>query len=498
MKKQLAPSTLPPDLLPSLGRSFTRILLACLTFTLAAAPIAVANDRSANAPPNIVLILADDLGYGEVGCYGQRLIKTPHIDRMAAEGMRFTQFYAGAPLCASSRNVLLTGEHTGHCRVRDNGHPTIQTLRPGDVTLAEAIQPAGYSNAIIGKWAIGGDIPETGGRPEDQGFDHFFGYLNSVGAHNYYPEYLWRNREKVPLGNVVKKVGKGYAGFVGGRATKRVAYSHDLIMQESLQWIRDHRDQPFFLLLTPTIPHANPEARKDIGNGTEVPDLGIYKDKPWTEQNKGHAAMITRLDSGVGDVLSLLKELDIDDQTLVIFTSDNGPHNEAGHNPEFFDANGPLREAKFSLWEGGIRVPTVMRWPSKIEAGQVSDHVGYFGDFMATFCDLAGTEKPAPPHGLDSISFLPTITGQQEKQQQHEFLYWELIGWSPREAVRFDNWKAFRAPLGYGDTLLFDLSKDLSEQQNVADLYPEIVRRAEHYMDASHVDNEHWKAPAKP
>ncbi|REJ69199.1 MAG: N-acetylgalactosamine-6-sulfatase, partial [Planctomycetota bacterium] len=456
------------------------------------------NLQAEDRVPNIILILADDLGYGEVGCYGQRLIQTPRLDRMAAEGMRFTQFYAGASLCASSRNVLLTGEHTGHCRVRDNGHPSIQTLRPADVTLAEVLKPVGYSTAIVGKWAIGGDLPETGGRPEDQGFDFFYGYLNSVAAHNYYPEYLWRNRDKEPLGNVVKKVGKGYAGFVGGRATKRVAYSHDLIMSEALGWIREHRERPFFLLLTPTIPHANPEARKDTGNGTEVPELGIYEDKPWTEQNKGHAAMITRLDTGVGALLDLLDELDLEERTLVIFTSDNGPHNEAGHSPEFFDANGPLREAKFSLWEGGLRVPTIMRWPGVIEPGRVSDHLGYFGDFMATFCELSGGERPTPPHGLDSVSFLPTIRGDDEAQQQHEFLYWELIGWSPREAVRFENWKAIRAPLGFGQTLLFDLSNDLSEQHNVSDKYPDVVRRAERYMDASHVDTEHWKAPPKP
>ncbi|REJ91081.1 MAG: N-acetylgalactosamine-6-sulfatase [Planctomycetota bacterium] len=459
---------------------------------------AMAADAVAKERPNIILILADDLGYGEVGCYGQRLIQTPRLDRMAAEGMRFTQFYAGASLCASSRNVLLTGEHTGHCRVRDNGHPSIQTLRPADVTLAEVLKPVGYSTAIVGKWAIGGDLPETGGRPEDQGFDFFYGYLNSVAAHNYYPEYLWRNRDKEPLGNVVKKVGKGYAGFVGGRATKRVAYSHDLFMSEALGWIREHRERPFFLLLTPTIPHANPEARKDTGNGTEVPDLGIYEGKPWTEQNKGHAAMITRLDTGVGALLDLLDELDLEERTLVIFTSDNGPHNEAGHSPEFFDANGPLREAKFSLWEGGLRVPTIMRWPGVIEPGRVSDHLGYFGDFMATFCELSGGERPTPPHGLDSVSFLPTIRGDAEAQPQHEFLYWELIGWSPREAVRFENWKAIRAPLGFGQTLLFDLSNDLSEQHNVSDKYPDVVRRAERYMDASHVDTEHWKAPPKP
>lgn len=443
--------------------------------------------------PNVIFILADDLGYGELGCYGQKKIKTPNIDQLASNGIRFTQFYAGASLCASSRNVFLTGEHTGHCRVRDNGPPQIQTLRPQDVTVAEKFKEVGYATAVIGKWAIGGDMPETGGRPEDQGFDYFYGYLNSVGAHNYWPRYLWRNREKINLGNVVQDVPPGYAGFVGGMATKKVKYGHDLIMGEAMQWIQRNRGGPFFLYLSPTIPHANPEARKLTGNGTEVPDLGIYAQKDWTEQNKGQAAMISRLDTGVGQVVALLRKLDIDRRTLLIFTSDNGPHNEAGHDPDFFDANGPLRGQKFGLYEGGLRVPTIAVWPGTIEPNRTSDHIGYFGDFMATACELSGATLPTPPHGLDSVSFLPTLLGQQDKQQQHDYVYWELPGWAPRQAIRFGNWKAIRRPLGFGETELYDLSKDLGEEKDVAEQFPGAVQQARAFMDQAHVASPIWK-----
>ncbi len=445
--------------------------------------------------PNIILIVADDLGYGELGCYGQKRIKTPHIDQLASEGMRFTQFYAGASLCASSRNVLLTGEHTGHCRIRDNGPPNTQTLRPEDVTIAEVLKQAGYATAVIGKWAIGGDLPETGGRPEDQGFDYFYGYLNTVHAHNYYPTYLWRNRKKIPLGNVVQEVPPGYAGFVGGMATKKVAYSHDLFMKESLEWIEKNKQGPFFLFLTPTIPHANPEARKLTGNGTEVPELGRYADENWTAQNKGQAAMISRLDSGVGQIVSRLAELGIDKETAIFFTSDNGPHNEAGHDPNFFQAAGPLRGSKFGLYEGGLRVPLLARWTGTIRADQATSQIAYFGDFFATFAALAG--QPLPKTDLDSISLLPTLLDEPKKQQQHPYLYWELHGGHPRQAVRFGRYKAIRNPLGSGKIQLYDLKNDIGESQDLATTKPDIVKQASQYLDQAHRESPIWKDPTR-
>ena len=456
---------------------------------------ATTGDSTIGSRPNIILIVADDLGYGELGCYGQQKIKTPAIDQLAREGMRFTQFYAGASLCASSRNVLLTGEHTGRCRIRDNGPPDIQTLRPDDLTIAEVLRDTGYATAVIGKWAIGGDLPKTGGRPEDQGFDYFYGYLNTVHAHNHYPSYLWKNRQKVPLGNVVQDVPPGYAGFVGGMATKKVAYSQDRFVEESLAWIEQHQAEPFFLLLTPTIPHANPEARKLTGNGTEVPDLGDYADRDWTAQNKGQAAMISHLDAGVGEILAKLNQLKLDKNTVLFFTSDNGPHSEAGHDPDFFNAAGGLRGRKFGLYEGGLRVPLIVRWSGTIEADQVSDHIAYFGDFFATFCQLAGTPMPKDGHPRQSISLLPTLLGEKQAQDKHAYLYWELHGGHPRQAVRFGDYKAIRRPIGSNNIELYNLKNDLAEQHDIAANEPQHVAKAKEMMDAAHSESPLWPDP---
>ncbi|MEK6270819.1 MAG: arylsulfatase [Planctomycetales bacterium] len=462
--------------------------------SIATTPVAavVAEPSESGRQPNIILIVADDLGYGELGCYGQQKIKTPAIDQMAREGMRFTQFYAGASLCASSRNVLLTGEHTGRCRIRDNGPPNIQTLRPEDVTIAEVLRDTGYATAVIGKWAIGGDLPETGGRPEDQGFDYFYGYLNTVHAHNHYPSYLWKNKEKVPLGNVVQNVPPGYAGFVGGMATKKVAYSQDLFVEESLQWIEQHQKDPFFLLLTPTIPHANPEARKLTGNGTEVPDLGTYAKFDWTEQNKGQAAMISHLDTGVGEILAKLNQLQLDKNTVILFTSDNGPHSEAGHDPDFFNAAGGLRGRKFGLFEGGLRVPLIARWTGTIPADAVTDHVAYFGDFFATFCQLAGASIPDDGKERQSISLLPTLLGDTAEQQKHAYLYWELHGGHPRQAIRFGDYKAIRNPIGSNNVQLYNLKKDAAERDDIAAQEPRRVETAKQMMDDAHRESPLW------
>ncbi len=461
---------------------------------IAATPVVgvMAEQSESGRRPNIILIVADDLGYGELGCYGQQKIKTPAIDQMAREGMRFTQFYAGASLCASSRNVLLTGEHTGRCRIRDNGPPNIQTLRPEDVTIAEVLRDTGYATAVIGKWAIGGDLPETGGRPEDQGFDYFYGYLNTVHAHNHYPSYLWKNKEKVLLGNVVQDVPPGYAGFVGGMATKKVAYSQDRFVEESLQWIEQQQESPFFLLLTPTIPHANPEARKLTGNGTEVPDLGAYENLDWTDQNKGQAAMISRLDTGVGEILAKLNQLQLDENTVVFFTSDNGPHSEAGHDPDFFDAAGGLRGRKFGLFEGGLRVPLIARWTGTISANAVTDHVAYFGDFFATFCQLAGASIPDDGKERQSISLLPTLLGDTAEQQKHAYLYWELHGGHPRQAVRFGDYKAIRNPLGSESVALYNLKTDIAEQRDISAKHPQQVATAKQMMNQAHRESPLW------
>ncbi|WP_417735964.1 arylsulfatase [Rosistilla oblonga] len=480
-------------------RTFYRIVAIALA--LLASSIAQA------AKPNIVFILADDLGYGDLGCYGQQVIQTPRIDQMAAEGMRFTNFYAGNTVCAPSRSVLMTGQHMGHTHVRGNaGGPdmAIQSLRDEDITLAEVLKSAGYATGLCGKWGLGDDAP--GGRsglPRRQGFDYFYGYLNQVHAHNYYPEFLWRNEERVDLGNVVQSTGRLHGGFMGGWATKKVAYSHDLIADEALGFIKlnastGENRKPFFLYLSLTIPHANNEAARGIGDGQEVPDYGIYADKDWPNPDKGQAAMITRMDADVGRLLDLLKQLDIDDETIVLFSSDNGPHAEGGQDPERFDPNGPLRGMKRDLTEGGIRVPLIVRWPGKTPPGSTSDHVGYFGDVMATAAELSGAQTP---EGTDSISFVPTLTGHPELQQQHEYLYWEFYERGGKQAVRAKNWKAIRKPWMTGKTQLYDLSTDIGETNDVAEANPEVVKQLEAMMTEAHVEHPNWtvrgRAPAK-
>ncbi|WP_146524837.1 arylsulfatase [Novipirellula artificiosorum] len=443
--------------------------------------------------PNMIFVLADDLGYGDLGCYGQTQIQTPRLDQMAREGMRFTQFYAGNTVCAPSRSVLMTGQHMGHTHVRGNaggGDMTVQSLRDQDVTVAEVLKPVGYTNALVGKWGLG--EVDSEGFVLKQGFDQFYGYLNQVHAHNYYPEFLWRGDQKELLGNVVEPVSKEakYGGFVGGSATKRVDYSHDLFAKEAMQFIDSEKDNPFFLYLALTIPHANNEGSKMTGNGAEVPDYGIYQDRDWSDQDKGQAAMITRMDTDMGRIMDQLTALGIEKNTLVFFTSDNGPHDESRHHLETFNPSGPLRGIKRAMHEGGIRVPAIAWWPGTVPAGQTTEHIAYFGDWMATAAELAGVDAP---ENLDSISFVPTLKGNAAEQQAHDYLYWEFYEQGSRQAVRFGKWKAIREPMFSGSVELFDLDQDISEQENRADQHPEIVKQATAMMDEAHVPNPNWK-----
>lgn len=467
-------------------------LLACLCGIILSATSAFSSeshhDEAVRAKPNIIFILSDDLGYGDLGCYGQQVIATPRIDRMAAEGLKFTQMYAGSTVCAPSRAVLMTGQHLGHVWVRGNGAGEKQALRVEDVTVAERLKSAGYATGLVGKWGLGdeGEV-EWIGRPTNQGFDYFFGYLNQHHAHNYYPAFLWEGGRKVQLHNQVP----GDGAFGQGWATKRVEYSHDLFAAKALDWVRDHRKGPFFLYLALTIPHANNEGARGTGNGAEIPDHGIYKDKDWPDPDKGQAAMITKMDTDVGRLLDLLHELRLDTNTLVIFTSDNGPHNEAKHNLERFNPSGPLRGIKRALYEGGIRVPFIAWWPGTIKPG-VSDHIAYHGDFLATACDLAGVKTPA---NTDSISLAPTLLGQGQ-QKEHDYLYWEFYEQGSRQAVRAGQWKAIRQPMLHGPIELYNLDDDLGEQRDLAADHPDIVRRMAKLMDEAHVDHPLWKAPA--
>ena len=448
---------------------------------------------SAHAKPNLIFIMADDLGYGDLGCYGQKLIKTPRLDQMAKGGMKFTRFYSGSTVCAPSRSVLMTGQHMGHTHVRGNagGDMTRQSLRAIDITVAEKMKEAGYATALIGKWGLG----EVGqeGHPLKQGFDYFHLYLNQVHAHNFYPTFLWQNNQKHLLKNVVKPVSdKSRAGFIGGAATERHEYSHDLFTKESLEWIRKNQKNPFFLYLPLTIPHANNEGTRMFGDGAEVPDYSIYEKEAWPKQDKGQAAMITRMDRDVGRILDLLKELKIEENTLVMFTSDNGPHNEAGHNPELFNPSGPLRGMKRTLTEGGIRVPAIAWWPKTIKNGSVCDQPLYFGDLMSTACEMAQIN---PPKQIDSVSFLPTLQDRGKEQARHKFMYWEFYERTFRQAVVMENWKLIRSAMDNSTIELYDLSQDIHEDENLASKQPAIAQRLISYIEEAHHPHPSWQTP---
>ena len=443
-----------------------------LPLLLLAAP-ALASDRL----PSVVLVVADDLGYGDLGCYGQEVIQTPHIDRLAEQGMRLTHFYAGSTVCAPSRCVLMTGLDTGRCLIRGNGK---DNLRPEDLTVAEVFQRAGYQTGCFGKWGIGHE--GSAGTPRKKGFDRFFGYLDQHHAHNFYPTFLIDGEERVALDNVVPKEGK----WGQGKASVKNTYSADLIHAKALEWVADlDPERPFFLYVPTTIPHANNEAGRE---GMEVPDLGIYADRDWPAPIKGHAAMITRLDAQVGELLALLAETGRARDTLVLFTSDNGPHREGGNDPNFHDSNGPLRGIKRAMTDGGIRVPTVAWWPGEVAAGSECDHALGFVDLLATAADLVGAELEGP---TDGVSLLPSLRGGDAPER--DCLYWEFYEGGSSQAVRFENWKAIRKPLFDGPMQIYDVVADPGEATDLAAERPDLVERAEALMRTKHVPSERWK-----
>lgn len=441
--------------------------------------------------PNLIWIMADDLGYGDLGCYGQRVISTPHLDRMAREGLRFTQFYAGATVCAPSRSVLMTGQHQGRTRVRGNAgaeNPQAQTLRPDDITVAKVLQLAGYRTALIGKWGLGDVGAAESGLPRKHGFDEFFGYLNQKHAHNHFPDFLWRNEDRVKLPNVVTPVGDSGAGY----ATEAVQFADDLFADEAIKFVTNNKSQPFFLYWSMVIPHANNERTRALKNGAQVPDFGPYADRDWPDPDKGQAAMISRLDGYVGRMLKTLRELGLAEDTLVIFTSDNGPHDESNHNLERFRPSGPLTGIKRSLTDGGIRVPMIAWWPEKVPAGEETNHVAYFGDWMATAAELAGANIP---EGCDSISFVPTlIEDPLANQAKHEFLYWEFHEGGFKQAALYQGrWKGIRSGGPYTPVALYDLQTDLAEQADVAAKYPEIAKKIGEYLKSARVESTDWQ-----
>jgi arylsulfatase A-like enzyme len=439
--------------------------------------------------PNVIFILADDLGYGDLSCYGQTKFETPNIDQLAASGIRFTNHYSGCTVCAPSRSSLMTGLNTGHTYIRGNKsmEPEGQEPLPSDVyTVAELFKDASYATGAFGKWGLGG--PGTDGVPGKQGFDEFFGFNCQSLAHNYYPEYLWHNDQKVLLeGN--KNGGTGQ-------------YAHDEYHKMALQFIEKHKDGPFFLFCPYIIPHAELIVPNDSiwqqfdGKFPEKPfkgtDSGLnFRKGGYGSQPKPRAtfaAMVTRLDRSVGEIVAKVKQLGIEKNTLIIFTSDNGPHLEGGAAPDFFKSAGPLRGYKRSMYEGGIRVPFIANWPGVIPSGKISDYPSAFWDFLPTAAELAGIRYSKP---TDGISMVPVFTAKGV-QKEHEFLYWEFHEGGTKQAVRMGNWKAVR--FGTEEPLeLYDLSIDIHENTNVAAQHPQIVAKIEKFLKVARTESGIWK-----
>lgn len=445
------------------------------------------NDR--DSKPNIIYILADDLGYGDLSCYGQKKFKTPNIDKLAAEGMLFTQHYSGSTVCAPSRSALMTGMHTGHTIVRGNKEirPEGQYPIPDSThTLAEVLKKASYATGAFGKWGLG--APRSEGNPLNQGFDRFYGYNCQRLGHNYYPYHLWSNNDSIVLPK-----------NAGG---EQVSYGPGLIHEQTLEFLDRNKDRPFFLYVPTIIPHAElaaPESFMAKHRGKYPPEKkyegvdggGGFNEGPYRSQEETHAAfaaMVHLLDSHVGDIVKKVGELGIADNTIIVFTSDNGPHQEGGADPEYFDSNGPLKGVKRDLYEGGIRVPMIVKWPGKVKPGVETDHVSAFWDVLPTLSEIAGVESSERPDGLDGISFLPTLLGNETEQKEHDYLYWEFHERGGRQAVRKGKWKGvrynvFKNPDGALE--LYDLSQDVGEDNNLAAKHPEIIAEMETIIDTA-------------
>lgn len=469
----------------------TRLLAAVLAIFIT--PVAViADDR-----PNVIVFLADDLGWGEVGCYGQTKIRTPNIDQLATEGMRFTQHYSGSPVCASSRCTLMTGLHTGHAYVRGNkemggwgpDEPEGQLPLPEEtVTLADVLKTRGYATAVVGKWGMGG--PGSSGAPNAQGVDFFYGYLCQRVAHNYYPTHLWRNGEKDMLaGNEwfsahqrVDTAPADYAQYAGE------TYAPQRMLEEAVAFIERTDDQPFFLLYASPIPHVAlqvPDADLDgyPAEWDEKPYLGHRGYLPHPRPRAAYAAMVSFFDSAIGTILEAVERSGRTGETIVMVTSDNGPTFNGGSDSTFFESAGPFRGLKTKLYEGGIRVPLVVRWPGQVEPGTVSDHLCAFWDYMPTIAEAAGAEVP---ERLDGASLLPVFTGGAP--QLDRVLYWE---YARGQAVRVGKWKAVR-PRGKTELELYDLESDIGESTNVAADHPDVVALLRSVMQQERVDSPHF------
>lgn len=435
-------------------------------------------------PLNVIYILADDLGYGDIGCYGQKIIQTPNLDRMAKEGMLFTQHYAGCTVSAPSRGSLMTGLHTGHSQIRGNKEvkPEGQYPMTADTwTIAKLMKSAGYTTGLFGKWGLG--HPGSPSTPTAMGFDSFYGYNCQRMAHSYYPPHLWRNDERVIL--------------EGNADGKRETYSQDLVHEEAIRFIRENKEKPFFGMFTYTLPHAELNLPHDSiyrmyeDKFEETPYDAKWGYYPSEKPRASFAAMVTRLDFYVGEVLKELKAQGLDKNTLVIFTSDNGPHREGGADPDFFNSDGPLKGVKRDVYEGGIRVPFIVWSPEHVKANAVNDHVSAFWDMMPTLAEMTGADLPV---ATDGVSMLPTLLSKGE-QPQHDYLYWEFHELGGRQALRKGNWKAIRQEVSNpsGPQFeLYDLSQDIHEDNNLVAEYPEVAKELGALMDQVRTESEQF------
>jgi arylsulfatase A-like enzyme len=485
-----------------------------LRLFVALAPL-LALAAPASRPPNIIFILADDLGYGDIGPFGQKLIRTPNLDRLAAQGMRLTQHYSGNNVCAPSRCVLMTGLHPGHAFIRDNREmkPEGQFPIPADtVTLPKLLRARGYVTGGFGKWGLGG--PGTAGEPLRQGFDRWYGYNCQAVAHNFYPTHLWDDDRHIEIGNRAfsahQKLPGGadrsdpsvYAGFSG------TVYAPDLIAEQARAFVRANRDRPFFCYVPTTVPHLALQVPEDSladyrGKFPEEPYDGSRGYLPHPTPRAAYAAMVTRMDRDIGRLLDLVRDLGLENDTIVVFSSDNGPLYDrlGGTDAEFFNSHGGLRGRKGSFYEGGFRVPTIVRWPGHIAAGSSNDRVTGFEDWVPTLLALIGAEVTTP-RGLDGISFAPTLLGQH--QPARPFLYRESPGYGGQQGLRVDNWKLVRRNLrprpakgeGAMVTELYDLSRDPAETANLAATRPEVLARLEGILREQHVPSRDFPLPA--
>ncbi len=447
------------------------------------------NETDSKQSPNIIYILADDLGYGDLSFTGQGKFATPNIDRLAKQGMFFAQHYSGSTVCAPSRSSLMTGLHTGHTFIRGNKEVQPEGQYPIDstaCTIAKLLKNSGYVTGAFGKWGLG--YPGSAGDPNHQGFEEFYGYNCQRQGHNYYPYHLWHNQIKVVL--------------EGNQLRKTNTYAPELIHSKALRFLENNKDTSFFLYYPSIIPHAElaaPEELMKIYRNEFVPEenyIGIdegpyYKNGGYGSQDEPHTAftaMVRLLDEQVGDIWHKVEELGISENTLIIFTSDNGPHMEGGADPDFFDSNGKFRGYKRDLYEGGIRVPMIAYWPNKIKPGTISNHVSAFFDFLPTVCDIAQIETP---HDIDGISFLQELLGNPQRKHQH--LYWEFHEHGGKQAVRLGNWKGIRLNMSDNPNAaieLYDLSNDPGEQNNIADGHPDVVRKIADIMAKEHEPSE--------